>query len=61
MTNIQNSMQLYKSEYLKENDYKKTIVDGQSITMQFVIFGDMTCLFIRLYNEDNDPNCNLFF
>jgi hypothetical protein len=53
MTNIQNSIQLYKAEYLKENDYKKTIVDGQRITMQFVVFGDMTCLFIRLYNEED--------
>ena len=54
MANIQNSIQLYKSEYLKENNFKRTVVGGQKITMQFACFGDMTCLFIRLYDENKN-------
>ena len=50
----QTSITLYKNEYLKENDFKVSRIGGQRITMQYVLFGDFGCFYIRMYDEDNN-------
>ena len=50
----QTSITLYKNEYLKENDFKVSRIGGQRITMQYVLFGDFGCFYIRMYDEKND-------
>ena len=49
----QTSITLYKNEYKPENDFKVNRIGGQRITMQFSLFGDFGCFYIRMYDEDN--------
>ena len=50
----QTSITLYKNEYKPENDFKVNRIGGQRITMQYVLFGDFGCFYIRMYDENND-------
>ena len=50
----QTSITLYKNEYKPENDFKVKRIGGQRITMQYVLFGDFGCFYIRMYDETND-------
>tara|TARA_Y100000114_G_scaffold126935_1_gene123451 strand:- start:102 stop:503 length:402 start_codon:yes stop_codon:yes gene_type:complete len=50
----QTSITLYKNEYKPENDFKVKRIGGQRITMQFTLFGDFGCFYIRMYDENND-------
>jgi translation initiation factor 2 beta subunit (eIF-2beta)/eIF-5 len=50
----QTSITLYKNEYKPENDFKVNRIGGQRITMQYVLFGDFGCFYIRMYDENSD-------
>ena len=50
----QTSITLYKNEYKPENDFKVNRIGGQRITIQYTLFGDFGCFYIRMYDEDNN-------